>query len=88
MNEPRARHPRYQTTDDVIRRAGIDPQANWAAHYAARAAEDEAAAQDAWAQRRTPLTTNQHILHLLITVFTCGLWAPVWIYLAARGNRR
>jgi hypothetical protein len=22
-----------------------------------------------------PLTTNQHILHLLLTVFTVGLWA-------------
>jgi hypothetical protein len=35
---------------------------------------------------RTPLTTNQHILHLLLTVFTLGLWAPVWFILAVRGN--
>jgi len=34
-----------------------------------------------------PLTTGQHILHLLITVFTAGLWAPAWFYLAMRGNR-
>ena len=35
-----------------------------------------------------PLTTQQHILHLLLTIFTAGLWLPVWIYLAIRGNRR
>ena len=34
-----------------------------------------------------PLTTQQHILHLLLTVFTAGLWLPVWIWLAVRGNR-
>lgn len=35
-----------------------------------------------------PLTTNQHILYLLLTVFTAGLFLPVWIYLAIRGNRQ
>jgi hypothetical protein len=35
---------------------------------------------------RVPLSTNQHILHLLLTVFTFGLWAPVWFILAIRGN--
>jgi hypothetical protein len=39
------------------------------------------------ADRREPLTTTQHILHLLLTVFTGGLWAPVWIVRARRGNR-
>jgi hypothetical protein len=38
--------------------------------------------------RTGPLTTQQHILHLLLTVFTAGLWAPVWIWLAIRGNQR
>ena len=37
---------------------------------------------------RVPLTTNQHILHLLLTVFTGGLWAPVWIIRAQQGNQR
>lgn len=36
---------------------------------------------------RTPLTTGQHILHLLLTVCTAGLWAPVWIIRATQGNR-
>jgi len=69
----------YQATDEP----------DWAAHYEARAAEDEQAARDAyWQQpRRTPLRTNQHILHLLLTVFTGGLWLPVWIILGIRGNR-
>lgn len=35
---------------------------------------------------RTPLTTNQHILFLLLTVFTGGLAAPVWFVRAWRGN--
>jgi len=35
---------------------------------------------------RVPLTANQHILHLLLTVFTFGLWAPVWFIRAMRGN--
>jgi hypothetical protein len=62
---------------------------DWPAHYAARAAEDEEAAQAAWDREpyRTPLRTNQHILHLLLTVFTGGLWLPVWIILGIRGNR-
>jgi hypothetical protein len=34
----------------------------------------------------TPLTTSQHILHLLLTVFTGGLWIPVWIWRAVEGN--
>jgi hypothetical protein len=38
--------------------------------------------------QHTPLTTSQHILHLLLTVFTAGLWLPVWIIRAAQGNRR
>ena len=35
---------------------------------------------------RTPLTSGQHILHLLLTVFTGGLWAPVWFIRAWHGN--
>jgi hypothetical protein len=37
---------------------------------------------------RTPLTTSQHILHLLLTVVTAGLWLPVWIIRAVQGNRQ
>lgn len=37
---------------------------------------------------REPLTTSQHILHLLLTIFTAGLWAPVWIIRAVQGNKR
>jgi len=48
------------------------------ARYAVRSAEPG----------RVPLTANQHILHLLLTVFTCGLWLPVWIIRASQGNRR
>ena len=38
------------------------------------------------AHPRVPLTAAQHILHLLLTVFTAGLWAPVWLVRAWRGN--
>jgi hypothetical protein len=36
--------------------------------------------------RRVPLTANQHILHLLLTLCTAGFWAPVWFIRAMRGN--
>lgn len=36
--------------------------------------------------RRVPLTASQHILHLLLSVFTGGLWLPVWFVRAWRGN--
>jgi hypothetical protein len=36
--------------------------------------------------QRTPLRTGQHILHLVLTVLTGGLWAPVWVVRAWRGN--
>ena len=34
---------------------------------------------------RDPYATN-HILHLLLTVFTLGLWAPVWLIVAVVNN--
>lgn len=43
-------------------------------------------AQEQPQRRREPLTASQHILHLLLTVFTFGLWIPVWIIRAAAGN--
>lgn len=27
----------------------------------------------------SPPPRTNHILHLLLTVFSCGLWAPVWL---------
>jgi hypothetical protein len=36
--------------------------------------------------RRINLTAGQHILHLLLTLITFGLWSPVWIIRAMRGN--
>jgi len=38
------------------------------------------------AHPRVPLTAGQHILHLLLTVFTCGAWGIVWLIRAWRGN--
>ena len=37
---------------------------------------------------RVPLTTNQHILHLILTIVTGGLWGVVWAIRAGQGNRR
>lgn len=28
-----------------------------------------------------------HALHLLLTILSCGLWAPVWIFIAATHRR-
>ena len=66
---------KYQTTDDVLAQHGLTRE-----HFNAPQTTRPAV--------RTPLTTSQHILHLLLTVLTAGLWAPVWIILAIRGNRR
>lgn len=35
---------------------------------------------------RWRLSAGQHILHLMLTVLTAGLWLPVWLYRALRGN--
>jgi hypothetical protein len=55
-------------------------------------AEHERAVTEYWAAVRRhrgsdyrvhrPLTTNQHILHLLLTIVTAGVWAPFWFFLA------
>ena len=34
---------------------------------------------------RDPLETN-HVLHLLLSVLTCGLWLPVWFVIAWRNG--
>jgi hypothetical protein len=33
-----------------------------------------------------PPGTN-HVVHLLLTVFTLGLWAPVWLLIAVQNDR-
>jgi hypothetical protein len=59
---------------------GATPEPGWTM-------EEHQAGSDVTNSQRVPLTTNQHILHLLLTVFTAGLWAPVWFYLAVQGTR-
>ena len=62
-----------------------------AGHFASKAEHDWYAAQY-WAMKhrreggRQPLTTNQHILYLLLTVFTFGLGGILWAVRAAHGN--
>lgn len=34
------------------------------------------------------LTTGQNIIHLILTIFTCGLWGIVWYSKAKLGRRR
>ena len=36
---------------------------------------------------RVPLTANQHILHLILTLFTFGLWGIVWAIRGMQGNK-
>jgi hypothetical protein len=33
-------------------------------------------------------TPVNHVLQLLLTVFTCGLWAPIWLLLALTSRER
>lgn len=35
-----------------------------------------------------PARGTNHVLHLLLTVFTGGLWLPVWLVLAIKNRRR
>ena len=60
----------------------MSKRSEWAERYVQRA-ERKAAEPDA----RRPLTASQHILLLLLTLVTFGLWAPVWIVRAIQGNR-
>lgn len=52
------------------------PGPEWAAYTRARDA----------AYMRQPLTTGQHVLHLILTVLTGGLWGIVWAVRAHQGN--
>lgn len=36
--------------------------------------------------RRVPLTGKDHILYAILTVLTCGVFLPVWIYQSSRGK--
>ena len=36
---------------------------------------------------RVPLTSGQHILHLILTLFTFGLWGIVWLIRGLQGNK-
>jgi len=33
------------------------------------------------------LTTGGHLMHAMLTLFTAGLWLPVWIWRAVMGRR-
>lgn len=37
--------------------------------------------------RTTTRRGANHPLHLILTLITCGMWAPVWIVVAAVGRR-
>lgn len=36
---------------------------------------------------RVPLSAGSHLLHLILTCVTGGLWLPVWIIMALRGRK-
>jgi hypothetical protein len=62
-------------------------QRAYADHAAATAAGDVARAAQIseWIARNPAYassTTTSHTFHLLMTVFTLGLWAPVWLCVA------
>ena len=31
---------------------------------------------------------TDHLLHLVLTILTCGMWLPVWMFLAIFGSRK
>jgi YD repeat-containing protein len=44
--------------------------------------------RDAWAILDLPGKPVNHVLHALITIFSCGLWAIVWAILALTQRRQ
>jgi hypothetical protein len=46
-----------------------------------------------WAPQPVPTPATvvvqgpNHALHAVLTVFTCGLWAPVWIIVTIAGSK-
>lgn len=34
------------------------------------------------------VTQPNHGLHAILTILTCGLWAPIWFVIAIAGSRR
>jgi len=70
--------------DDIAYKLGFGARRR--AEVDAQFRERYAAVGTAPPPQKIPLTASQHILHLLLTVFTCGLWAPVWIARSASGN--
>ena len=69
-----------------------EPDTGHPGRFASREEHDFYAAQY-WAMKRRrdggrgPLQPGQHILHLLLTIFTFGLWGIVWFIRANQGNR-
>jgi hypothetical protein len=57
------------------------------AKYRERVDRKLAAMEDGSAPIRVPLTASQHILHLLLSLVTCGLWIPVWAVRAIQGTK-
>lgn len=31
---------------------------------------------------------NSHVLHLILSILTCGLWIPVWLFVAITTGKR
>lgn len=61
----------------------------WTGHYApAVPAVQPAAAAHAVVVNHGGSGGVNHGLHLILTVLTCGLWAPIWLILAACNPRR
>jgi hypothetical protein len=37
---------------------------------------------------RSGLSSGAHVLHLIMTLLSCGLWSPIWIIHAALAHRK
>ena len=43
--------------------------------------------RDVWAVLDLPAKPVNHTLHAIITIFTCALWAPVWLIIALTARK-
>jgi hypothetical protein len=82
MNPAADSQPQPTRATDDARRAAL-------AQNVASAVAAKGARVESQSEYQAVLSTGQpvnHILHLLITIFTCGIWGLVWLVLVVTGG--
>lgn len=83
--------PQAASTAPPPQRASEDIRKAALARQISTAVATQSARVESQGDYQAVLITGQkvnHVLHLLISIFTCGLWAIVWIALAVTGGEK